>query len=131
MQGTISRPILLCTFSFTLYLLTHSTFVEEVAPHPVLSFRAKAFINEGNLRYYYQNFCFFFSFLLQSTGIDFTAMEIESVAVDSGHSDLILQNVEQTSHYPAIYINSCLTSNILVITDFKESFTLHMNINYG
>lgn len=131
MQETISRPIFLCTFSFVLYLLTSLIFVEEVAPHTVLSFRAKAFISEGGLHYYYLSCSFFCCFFLQSTGTDFTAMEIESVGVDSGHSNLILQNVELASPYPVIYINNCLTSNILIITDFKESFTLSMNINYG
>lgn len=131
MQETISRPIFLCTFSFVLYLLVSLTSVEEVTPHTVLSFRAKAFISEGGLHYYYQSCCFFFSFFLQSTGTDFTATEIEPVAVDAGHSNLILQNVEQASPYPAVYINNCLAANILIITDFKESFTLHTNINYG
>lgn len=70
------------------------------------------------------------SFSPQSTGTDLTTMEIKSVVVDSGRLDSILQNAEQTSPYPAIHINTCLTSNMLLITDFKESFTLHMNINY-
>lgn len=72
-----------------------------------------------------------FFFFLHPTGTDLTAMEIKSVAVDSRHLDLILQNAEQTIPSPAIYINTCLTSNMVIITAFKESFTLHMNINYG
>ena len=58
-------------------------------------------------------------------------METKWVAADSWHLNLILQNAERTNLYAAIYINTYLASNMLTITDFKESFTLHININYG
>lgn len=138
MQVAISSPIFLCNslFVFDLYLLTSLTFVEEMVPHTALcsilrlkhASVKKVFITTARAASSPPPPPFFFP---QSTGTDLTAMEIKSVVVDSGRLDSILQNAEQTSPYPAIYINTCLTSNMLLITDFKESFTLHMNINYG
>lgn len=138
MQVTISSPIFLCTclFMFDLYLLTSLTFVQEMAPHAALCSILR--LKHSSMKKVLITMAraaspppppFFLS--PQSTGTDFTATEIKSVAADSGHLNLVLQNAEQTSPYAANYINTCLTSNMLIITDFKESFSLHMNINYG
>lgn len=73
-------------------------------------------------------FLFFFSPQGKKIYIYLTATEIKSVIIDSGHLNLILQNIEQTGLIPAIHIHTWLTSNIFINIGFKESFSLLVNI---
>lgn len=73
-------------------------------------------------------FLVFFSPQGKKIYIYLTATEIKSVIIDSGHLNLILQNIEQTGLIPAIHIHTWLTSNIFINIGFKESFSLLVNI---